>query len=107
MNSIKINEKDNKSSDKNNKDSMNAAKAMAKSGDIEMAKEMYMNIYESTNSFEAGYNAGYELNGSLCIDRVLTGLDESQAGAQRHKSPHAAFALGYYHGVCQRTNDDN
>lgn len=44
--------------DKNNKDSMNAAKAMAKSGDIEMAKEMYMNIYESTNSFEAGYNAG-------------------------------------------------
>ena len=58
-------------------------------------------------AYEAGYNAGYELNGSLCIDRVLTGLDESQAGAQRHKSPHAAFAKGYFDGVCQRIIDDN
>lgn len=58
-------------------------------------------------AYEAGYNAGYELNGSLCIDGVLTRLDESQAGAQRHKSPHAAFAKGYYDGVCQRINDDN
>ena len=58
-------------------------------------------------AYEAGLQAGYNLNESLSIDKVLINLDESQAGAQRHKSPHAAFALGYYHGVCQRTNDDN
>lgn len=53
------------------------------------------------------YEAGYSLDGSLSIDNVLSHLDDSQAKAQRHKSPHAAYALGYYHGVCQRTNDDN
>lgn len=53
------------------------------------------------------YEAGYRLDGSLSIDNVLANLDESQARAQRHKSPHAAYALGYYHGVCQRTQDDN
>ena len=58
-------------------------------------------------AYEAGYQAGYSLDGSLSIDNVLMSLEESQAGAQRHKSPHAAFALGYYHGVCQRTIDDN
>lgn len=58
-------------------------------------------------AYEAGYRAGYNLNGSLCIDTVLSGLEESQAGAQRHKSPHAAFALGYYNGVCERTKVDN
>ena len=58
-------------------------------------------------AYEAGYKAGYNLDGSLSIDNVLANLDESQARAQRHKSPHAAYALGYYHGVCQRTQDDN
>ena len=58
-------------------------------------------------AYEAGYKAGYELDGTLNIDSVLSNLDESQAGAQRHKSPHAAYALGYYHGVCQRINNDN
>lgn len=52
-------------------------------------------------------SAGYNLHGALSIDNVLMNLEESQAGAQRHKSPHAAYALGYYHGVCQRTIDDN
>ena len=56
---------------------------------------------------EAGYQAGYKLDETLSIDNVLMNLEESQAGAQRHKSPHAAFALGYYNGVCQRTIDDN
>lgn len=56
---------------------------------------------------EAGFDAGYNLNGTLSIDNVLADLEESQAGAQRHKSPHAAYALGYFHGVCQRTDDDN
>lgn len=58
-------------------------------------------------AYEAGYKAGYNLDGTLSIDNVLMNLEESQAGAQRHKSPHAAFALGYYNGVCQRTTDDN
>lgn len=58
-------------------------------------------------AYEAGYDAGYNLNGSLNVDMVLSNLEESQAKAQRHKSPHVAFALGYYHGVRQRINDDN
>lgn len=58
-------------------------------------------------AFEAGYKAGYNLDGSLSIDNVLENLDESQARAQRHKSPHAAYALGYFKGVCERINQDN
>lgn len=58
-------------------------------------------------AYEAGYNAGYNLNDALSVDSVFATLEESQAKAQRHKSPRAAFALGYYHGVCQRINDDN
>jgi hypothetical protein len=58
-------------------------------------------------AYEAGYKAGYNLDGSLSINVVLSKLEESQAGAQRHKSPHAAYALGYYNGVCDRTNIDN
>ena len=58
-------------------------------------------------AYEAGYSAGYNLDGSISIDSVLVSLNESQAGAQRHKSPHAAYALGYYDGVCNRINDDN
>ena len=58
-------------------------------------------------AYEAGFQAGYDLNGNLNIDDVLDNLEESQAGAQRHKSPHAAYALGYYDGICQRTIDDN
>lgn len=58
-------------------------------------------------AYEAGYDAGYQLNEKLSIDDVLSQLEESQAGSHRHKSPHAAYALGYYDGVCKRTNDDN
>lgn len=58
-------------------------------------------------AYEAGYATGYRLDGSLSIDKVLANLDESQARAQRHKSPHAAYALGYYYGVCKRIQDDN
>lgn len=58
-------------------------------------------------AYEAGYEAGYNLDEHVDIANVLDGLSDSQAGAQRHKSPHAAFALGYYDGVRQRTIDDN
>ena len=53
-------------------------------------------------AYKVGSAAGYNLDGSLSIDGVLANLDESQARAQRHESPHAAYTLGYYHGVCQR-----
>lgn len=58
-------------------------------------------------AYKKGYQAGYNLDGSLSIDNELAHLEESQARSQRHKSPHAAYALGYYDGVCQRTIDDN
>lgn len=58
-------------------------------------------------AYEAGYETGYNLNGNLNIDSVLENIEESQAGAQRHKSPYAAFALGYYNDICQRTNNEN
>ena len=58
-------------------------------------------------AYEAGFEAGCKLNGTLNIDNILNNLEESQAKAQRHKSPHAAYALGYYYGVCKRINDDN
>ena len=58
-------------------------------------------------AYEVGFDARYNLNGALCIDNVRANLEDSQAKAQRHKSPHAAYALGYYNGVCQRINDDN
>jgi len=32
-------------------------------------------------------------------------LEESQAGTVRHKSPHAAFALGYLRGVFEHYNE--
>ena len=38
-------------------------------------------------AYEAGFDAGYNLNGALSIDNVLENLEESQAKAQRHKSP--------------------
>ena len=38
------------------------------------------------------------------IDLKLSTLPESQAGTVRHKSPHAAYALGYLHGVKQSYN---
>lgn len=36
---------------------------------------------------------------NFSISNILDSLEESQAGSQRHKSPHAAFALGYLNGV--------
>ncbi len=33
------------------------------------------------------------------LENLLDNLEESQAAAQRHKSPHAAYARGYFDGV--------
>lgn len=51
-------------------------------------------------AYEEGYRLGQQLAESFDIGQMLDGLEESQAKEQRHKSPHAAFAQGYYDGVC-------
>ncbi|WP_308659795.1 hypothetical protein [uncultured Alistipes sp.] len=33
------------------------------------------------------------------LEAILNSLEESQAQGQRHKSPHAGYAKGYYGGV--------
>lgn len=50
-------------------------------------------------AYEQGYNLGRQMSEQFDIGQIIDGLDESQAQNQRHKSPHAAFALGYYNGV--------
>jgi hypothetical protein len=47
-----------------------------------------------------GYDAGYSL--TQYIKMNFEDLPESQAGTIRHKSVHAAFALGYLHGNRKR-----
>ncbi|PKH04268.1 hypothetical protein CXF72_02025 [Psychromonas sp. MB-3u-54] len=48
-------------------------------------------------AYDAGFKAGIVRSENLILD--LDSLPESQAGVVRHKSPHAAFAQGYYDGV--------
>ncbi|MBR1786902.1 MAG: hypothetical protein IJ756_07100 [Paludibacteraceae bacterium] len=50
-------------------------------------------------AYEKGYELGLQMAEEFSIADVLEQLDESQAQQQRHKSPHAAFALGYFKGV--------
>lgn len=50
-------------------------------------------------AYEKGYELGSQLVEKVNIADVLDKLEESQAQQQRHKSPHAAFALGYLKGV--------
>lgn len=50
-------------------------------------------------AYEEGYRLGLQMSENFNIGSILDGLEESQAQSQRHKSPHAAFALGYLKGV--------
>ena len=50
-------------------------------------------------AYEKGYELGLQMTEDFSIADVLDQLEESQAQQQRHKSPHAAFALGYHNGV--------
>lgn len=52
-------------------------------------------------AYEEGRRLGLQLAESFDIGQIIDSLEESQAKEQRHKSPHAAFAQGYYDGVCQ------
>lgn len=50
-------------------------------------------------AYELGYEAGSQLKENINISAMLNSLEDSQAAAQRHKSPHAAYAQGYLDGV--------
>lgn len=50
-------------------------------------------------AYEKGYALGLQMAEDFSIADVLNQLEDSQAQQQRHKSPHAAFAQGYYDGV--------
>lgn len=52
-------------------------------------------------AYEEGKRLGRQLANSFDIGQIIDSLEESQAQEQRHKSPHAAFARGYYNGVCE------
>lgn len=52
-------------------------------------------------AYELGFEAGYNLDEKINLGALLESLEESQAKAQRHKSPHAAYSQGYLDGVNQ------
>ncbi len=49
------------------------------------------------HAYDAGFKAGENRLESLQLN--LNSFPDSQAGTGRHRSPHAAYALGYLHGV--------
>lgn len=50
-------------------------------------------------AYQQGYEDGFKHLEYIDFPAILQGLEESQAQAQRHKSPHAAYALGYAKGI--------
>jgi len=50
-------------------------------------------------AYEVGYQYGLQRRSSFNTDDIINGLPFSQAGTVRHKSPYAAFAMGYDDGV--------
>lgn len=51
-------------------------------------------------AYKEGLRLGQQLDTDFDVGTIIDSLEESQAKEQRHKSPHAAFARGYYNGVC-------
>jgi len=52
-------------------------------------------------AYNLGLSAGFRLDEQINLSNLLNSLEENQAQAQRHKSPHAAYAQGYLEGVRQ------
>ena len=50
-------------------------------------------------AYEIGYEHGKTRNENVNLNLVINALEESQKGDRRHRSPHAAYSLGYYKGV--------
>ena len=47
-------------------------------------------------AYEQGYQDGLNHKEIINLESILSNLEESQAKGQRHKSPHAGYAKGYY-----------
>lgn len=52
-------------------------------------------------AYERGFRDGLNRKEQINLSQILDELEESQAQQQRHKSPHAAYALGYLNGVTE------
>jgi len=50
-------------------------------------------------AYEQGFKDGSNREEKIDLGSLLDSLEESQKGERRHKSPHAAYALGYLNGV--------
>ncbi|HJA87453.1 MAG TPA: hypothetical protein H9778_01995, partial [Candidatus Parabacteroides intestinavium] len=50
-------------------------------------------------AYEQGYQDGLNHKEIINLESILSNLEESQAKGQRHKSPHAGYAKGYYDGI--------
>lgn len=50
-------------------------------------------------AYEQGFKDGLQRKEQLDLGALFDSLEESQKGERRHKSPHAAYALGYFNGV--------
>ena len=50
-------------------------------------------------AYEIGYKHGKTRSEHINLNSVLNSIEESQKGDRRHRSPHAAYSLGYYNGV--------
>ncbi len=50
-------------------------------------------------AYEKGFELGNKMEEYFNIAQIIDSLPESQAAAQHHKSPHAAFAQGYLDGI--------
>lgn len=52
-------------------------------------------------AYEIGFQMGRKMEENIDLSSIFSGLDNSQAANQRHRSPHAAFAKGYEDGVTE------
>ena len=50
-------------------------------------------------AYEIAYKHGLEREENIRLLDVLKDIKKSQRGDRRHRSPHAAYALGYLDGV--------
>lgn len=55
-------------------------------------------------AYERGYQDGLNHVEVINLSQILDNLEESQAAAQRHKSPHEGYILGYYDGLAESYN---
>ncbi len=52
-------------------------------------------------AYEIGFEHGLKREEHINLNSVLNAIEDSQKGDRRHRSPHAAYSLGYYNGVIE------